>query len=97
MTIGGGGLMMLKLRAERHLGAPAVWGGEMAFVALLTAVAVTGLALYAATGTAAVRPLLVAHLAAVLTFFLTLPYTKMVHGAFRFAALVRDAQTRPRT
>ena len=66
----------------------------MAFVILLTATAATGLALYWATGTEAVRPLLVVHLAAVLVLFLTLPYTKMVHGAFRMAALVRDSQTR---
>lgn len=92
MTIGGAGLIALKLRAEKTLGAPAVWGGEIAFAALLTSTAATGLALYAATGTAAVRPLLILHLACVLTLFLSIPYTKMVHAAFRFAALVRDRQ-----
>jgi len=30
----------------------------------------------------------------VLAFFLTLPYSKMAHGFYRFAALVRDAQIR---
>lgn len=94
MTLGGIALIGLKLKAERNLSAPAVWGGEMAFVLLLTATAATGLALYWAGGTAFVRPLLVAHLGAVLVLFLTLPYSKMVHGAFRLAALVRDAQTR---
>lgn len=94
MTVGGVALIWLKTRAEKNLGAPAVWGGEMAFVILLTATAVTGLALYWATGTAAVQPLLIAHLAAVLVLFLTLPYTKMVHAVFRLTALVRDAQTR---
>lgn len=94
MTIGGVGLIALKLRAEKSLSAPAVWGGEMAYVVLLTATAVTGLALYWATGTGGVRALLIAHLGTVLALFLTLPYTKMVHVPFRFAALVRDAQTR---
>ncbi|WP_417585735.1 tricarballylate utilization 4Fe-4S protein TcuB [Pelagibacterium sp.] len=94
MTLGGGALIGLKLQAEKSLGAPAVWGGEMAFVLLLTMTAVTGLALYWATGTAAVPALLVAHLGAVLALFLTLPYTKMVHVPFRLAALVRDAQTK---
>lgn len=94
MTLGGLGLIALKLRAERNLSAPAVWGGEMAFVLLLTATAATGLALYWATGTSAVQPLLVVHLAAVLVLFLTLPFTKMVHAAFRLAALVRDSQTK---
>lgn len=93
MTVGGLALIPLKLRADRNLGAPHVWGGEMAFIVLLTTIAATGLALYWATGTIAVRPLLVLHLASVLVFFLTLPFTKMVHAAFRVAALVRDAQT----
>lgn len=94
MVVGGVALIALKARAERHLSAPALWGGEMAFVLLLTLVATSGLALFGVTGTGAVRPMLVLHLASVLALFLTLPYSKMVHAAFRLAALVRDAQTR---
>lgn len=94
MTVGGGALIWLKLHAEKSLGAPAVWGGEMALVMLLTATAATGLALYWSAGTAAVPALLLAHLGSVLALFLTLPYTKMVHIPFRIAALIRDAQTR---
>ena len=94
MTIGGIALIWLKLRAEKALGAPAVWSGEMAIIVLMTAAAATGLALYWVTGTAAVRPLLIAHLGTVLTLYLTVPYSKMVHVPFRLAALVRDAQTR---
>lgn len=94
MSTGGVSLIALKQRAERSLGAPEAWGGEMAFVLLLTAVGLTGLLLYWASGTAAVRPLLITHLGTVLALYLTLPYTKMVHIPFRLAALVRDAQTR---
>jgi citrate/tricarballylate utilization protein len=94
LTVGGVALMALKLRADRSLGAPSAWGGEMAFVGLLTLVGASGLALFAATGTEAVRPLLIAHLGSVLALYLTLPYTKMVHIPFRFAALLRDAQTK---
>lgn len=94
MILGGVALVALKLRAEKSLGAPAVWGGEMAFVLLLTAVATTGMALDWAEGMLAVQTLLVIHLGTVLTLYLTLPYTKMVHIPFRLAALVRDAQTR---
>ncbi len=94
MTLGGIELIRLKIRAEKALGAPAVWGGEVAFVLLLTTIAASGLALYGATGSAALRPLLIFHLGAILAFYLTLPYTKMVHAFFRLAALVRDAQTR---
>ena len=86
------GLAWLKTRADPDLGAPALWGGEMAFVILLGATGATGLALYAATGTALVAPLLALHLGTVLAFFLTAPYSKMAHGFYRFAALVREAQ-----
>ncbi|WP_370250841.1 tricarballylate utilization 4Fe-4S protein TcuB [Nioella sp.] len=92
LTLGALGLAGLKLRADRSLGAASAWGGEMAFVLLLAATGASGLALFAATGTALVAPLLALHLGTVLTFFLTMPYSKMVHGAYRLAALVRDAQ-----
>jgi citrate/tricarballylate utilization protein len=66
----------------------------MAFVVLLGATGATGLALYAATGTGTVPVLLAVHLGVVLAFFLLAPYSKMVHGFYRLAALVRDAQIR---
>lgn len=91
MVAGAAGLAILKLRADPALGAARVWGGEMAFVLLLGAVALTGLALYAATGTGFVSPLLAIHLATVMVLFLLMPFSKMVHGVFRFAALVKDA------
>ena len=92
LTLGGLGMAVLKTRGEKDLGAPALWGGEMAFVLLLSFTGGSGLALYAATGTAVVSVLLPLHLGAVLTFFLLAPYSKMVHGFYRLAALVRDAQ-----
>lgn len=92
LTVGALGLAGLKLRADKSLGAASAWGGEMAFVLLLAATGATGLALFLATGSALVSPLLALHLGTVLTLFLTTPYSKMVHGAYRLAALVRDAQ-----
>jgi citrate/tricarballylate utilization protein len=97
LCIGTAGLAHLKMRAEKELGTPRVWGGEMAFIALLFFVSASGLALYAATGTAAVPPLLALHLGAVLTFFLLMPFSKMVHGFYRFTALLRDAQLKGRS
>ena len=88
------GLGWLKCQADRTLGAAHVWGAEMAFVVLLGMSGLTGLALYAATGTVFVSALLAIHLACVLCLFVLLPYSKMVHGFFRLAALVRDEQTR---
>lgn len=94
LVIGTLGLFALKLKADKALGATAVFGGEMGFVLLLGLTGASGLLLYAATGTPLVPPLLAIHLGAVLAFFLTIPYSKMAHGFYRLAALVRDAQTR---
>lgn len=94
LTIGALGLAWLKTRADRNLAAPNLWGGEMAFVLLLSATGATGLVLYAATGTSAVPSLLALHLGTVLAFFLLMPYSKMIHGFYRVAALIRDAQVK---
>jgi citrate/tricarballylate utilization protein len=94
LTVGCAGLAWLKTRADPALGAARVWGGEMAFVLLLGATGATGLALYAATGTAAVLTLLAIHLGTVLAFFLILPFSKMVHGFYRFATLVVEEEKR---
>lgn len=90
LCVGTAGLAWLKTQADPDLGVPKSWGGEMAFVLLLFAVSATGLILYAATGMGAVVWLLPLHLGTVLTFFLLTPYSKMAHGFYRFAALVRD-------
>ena len=91
LCLGTGGLAWLKVKADPSLDAARVWGGEMAFVLLLFGVSASGLALYAVSGTSAVEWLLPVHLGAVLAFFLTTPYSKMVHGFFRMAALITDA------
>ena len=93
LCLGTGGLAYLKTKADKNLGAPSAWGGEMAFVVLLFLVSATGLALYAATGTGAVGWLLPLHLGTVLTFFLLTPYSKMAHGFYRMAALTKEAAT----
>ncbi|UXX84613.1 tricarballylate utilization 4Fe-4S protein TcuB [Roseovarius pelagicus] len=94
LTIGSAALIWLKLQADPKLGAPSAWGAEMAFVLLLGLTGLTGLLLFAATGTGAVPALLAIHLGAVLALFLSMPYSKMVHGFYRMAALVRDAQNK---
>jgi citrate/tricarballylate utilization protein len=85
-------MIALKLQADPQLGAARHWGGEIGFVLLLGFVSFSGLILYAATGTGWIGILLPLHLGAVLAFFLITPYSKMTHGFFRTAALIRDAQ-----
>lgn len=94
LTLGCGGMIALKLRADRQLGDVAAWGGEIGFIALLGFIGFSGLLLYWLGTTALMPALLAVHLGAVLTFFLLTPYTKMAHGFYRLAALVRDAQRR---
>jgi len=92
LTAGALWLFILKLRADPALGALAARSGEFGFIALLGFVGFSGLALYGLGQTALMPTLLALHLGAVLAFFLLTPYTKMAHGFYRLAALVRDAQ-----
>jgi citrate/tricarballylate utilization protein len=55
-------------------------------------VAFSGLILYFLGDTVLMSTLLVLHLGAILAFFVLTPFTKMAHGFYRMAALVRDAQ-----
>ncbi len=92
MSVGTLALAGLKLRSDRDLGAPRAWGGDLGFIALLFFVAASGLALYALGATGAMEALLALHLGSVLAFFLLTPYSKMAHGFYRLAALVKNAQ-----
>jgi citrate/tricarballylate utilization protein len=43
---------------------------------------------------AAMGPLLAIHIGVVFALFITLPYSKFVHGIYRFVALIRYARER---
>lgn len=92
LTLGCFWMASLKLRSDRALGDRGAWGGEIAFILLLGFTGFSGLALYALGSTTWLPVLLAVHLGSVLTFFVLAPFTKMAHGFFRFAALLRDAQ-----
>ena len=92
LTIGCAYMVMLKLKSDRHLGAEALWGGEIGFILLLGFVALSGLLLYWLGSTALMPLMLALHLGAVLAFFLLTPFTKMAHGFYRLTALVKEAQ-----
>ena len=84
----------LALKSDPGLADRAAASGAAWFRWLLFTIAISGLALYAATGTGAVKILLAFHLGSVLAFFLLIPFTKMAHAPFRLAALLRDASAR---
>jgi len=92
MTFGAVWLIDLKRKADPKLGANSARSGEFGFIALLGFVGFSGLALYALGSTPLMPVLLHLHLGSVVGFFLLMPYSKMAHGFYRLAALVRDSQ-----
>ena len=91
MVVGSTGLLYLKWHsdpepAEREM----IWV-DVAFLVLLLWTNLTGLALLALRDTAAMGSLLAVHLGAVAGLFLTLPYGKFAHVAYRYAALVQNS------
>lgn len=87
-------MMVLKSRAARDLADQSAGAAEMAFIALLGFVGASGLALYWLGQTGVMPTLLALHLGAVAALFLLTPYTKMAHGFYRLAALLKDASAR---
>lgn len=94
LTIGCAWMLKLKSRADRNLSNPQNHAADNAFVALLGFVGFSGIVLYGLGNTALMPAILALHLGAVLSFFLLTPFTKMAHGFFRLAALVRDEQVK---
>lgn len=92
LSVGCGALLILKAKSDSALGSELRKKSEYAFVCLLLLVGVTGLLLYAGKGTVIAGGVLIVHLAVVATFFVAIPYSKMAHGFFRMAALLREAQ-----
>jgi citrate/tricarballylate utilization protein len=100
-TLGGIGLLMgpigllaAKFRRDPVLSDQSRMGMDSAFVLMLFASSLTGLALLVWRDTAAMGMLLAIHLGFVFALFITLPYGKFVHGIYRFVALVRYARER---
>ena len=96
LLVGPAGLLAAKRRRADGLTDPEARPMELAFLGLLAALSLTGLATLLLRSTALMPLLLVVHLAVVFAFFVTAPYTKLVHGLYRYAALVVDAGERRR-
>ena len=91
MMIGTAWLVAVKVRSDSAPAAKDLLGSDYALLALLFLSAATGLLLLVWRDTRAMGILLALHLGVILSFFLTLPYSKFVHGIYRSAALLRHA------
>ena len=94
LTIGTVGLFAMKLVEDPMPVARRLLGGDVAMLVLLALAAVTGLFLLAVRASGAMGIALAVHLGFILALFLILPYSKMVHGVYRSAALLRRAVER---
>ena len=91
LCIGTAGLWREKRRMEPAVRPLSKLGMDYAFIWVLFWVSATGLLLLALRETAFMGLTLAIHLGLVYGFFLVLPYSKFVHGLYRFAALLADA------
>ena len=91
LCVGTAGLWREKRRMEPAVRPLAKLGMDYAFIWVLFWVSATGLVLLALRETSFMGLTLAIHLGLVYGFFLVLPYSKFVHGLYRFAALLADA------
>jgi len=89
LLAGPAGLLWLNLRRHPLEGDANQRPMDRGFIALLFLASATGLALLAWRDTGAMALLLAIHLGVVLALFLTLPYGKFAHAAYRCAALLK--------
>jgi citrate/tricarballylate utilization protein len=94
MLIGTVGLTAMKFVDDPMPSVRRLLGADVALLMLLAMIAVTGLLLLAVRATGAMGIVMAIHLGFILAFFLVIPYSKMVHGVYRSAALLRRAAER---
>ena len=91
LCIGTAGLWVEKRRMAAAMISWRRLGMDYAFIGLLFSVSLTGLILLVLRDTSLMGLTLAIHLGFVYAFFLVLPFSKFVHGLYRFAALIQSA------
>ena len=94
LIIGPAGLLWAKFKRDPALQEKDGRGMEMAFTLMLLLVSATGLLLLALRSTPAMGTTLALHMGFVFGLFVTMPYSKFVHGIYRFGALLQYAGER---
>jgi citrate/tricarballylate utilization protein len=95
MVAGTAGLAWIKMARDPAPAEKSLRGADHALLLLLFLTAASGLLLLALRSSSMMGLLLALHLGFTLSLFLTLPYSKFVHGIYRSAALLRCAAERP--
>ena len=91
LVVGPIGLLYLNLKRDPKHGDAKQKPMDRGFIFLLLLISITGLALLGLRDSSWMGLLLIAHLATVMTFFLTIPFGKFAHGFYRSAALIKFA------
>ena len=89
MLVGTIGLFAMKLTDDPLPNARRMLAGDVALLLLLAMIAFTGLVVLVVRASGAMPFALAIHLGFILAFFVVMPYSKMVHGIYRSAALLR--------
>jgi citrate/tricarballylate utilization protein len=89
MVVGSAGLLAEKRRSREELSAPAMQGADYALLWSLMLLAVTGLLTLLLRSTPLFFPVLVIHLASVLTCFTVAPYSKFMHFVYRLLSIYK--------
>ena len=95
LVAGTAGLFWMKLGGDHEPQAAKLLGADAGLLLLLLLIGVTGLLLLSLRATGGMGVALAVHLGFVLAFFVTMPYSKFVHGLYRTGALIRHAIERP--
>jgi len=94
LLVGTIGLLAMKFVDDPLPNVRRLLAGDVALLLLLAMSAWTGLVLLAVRRTGAMPFAMAVHLGFILALFVLLPYSKMVHGVYRSAALLRRAAER---
>lgn len=94
LIIGPPGLLWAKFQRDPTLLDKPRLGMDVAFIVMLFFAGLSGMLLMLLRLTPAMGVLLAVHLGVVFALFLTMPYSKFVHGLYRFGALVVYAYER---